>query len=156
MLSPEYAAGFFDGEGCVNITMAGEIRQAVLRVTIVNTDPNILNEFSKTFDGKLLRPRAYSNPNWKLFRAVEWRGKRAVAFLKVIHPHVIVKRKQVDLAFKFWEFMHLPILERCVVVHSPSEKAPWHTHLARSKRTLTRELSFKERLSRLNAKGRAA
>src|SRR5438093_8952343 len=98
MLSAKYAAGFFDGEGCVNITMAGHIRQAVLRVTIVNTDPAILQEFAITYDGKLLRPRSY-NTRWKLFRAVEWRSKRAIAFLEAIYPYVIVKRKQVELAF---------------------------------------------------------
>lgn len=153
MLSNEYVAGFFDGEGCVNITVRGKIRQVALRVTIVNTDAAILQELFETFGGTLTRPRS-SNSRWKLFRAIEWRGKYAISFLEKIQPFVTVKRPQIELAFEFWKFMQLPKTERCVVVCAPVVGLNGRTHLTRSEATKIRELEFKARMHRLNMKGR--
>ena len=73
--------------------------------------------------------------------------------LKKNQPKSKNKASQIKLGLDFWDFMQLPKMERCDVIKSPSKKAPWHTHLRRKKEVVEKELSFKNRLHQLNARG---
>src|SRR3990167_6310653 len=153
MISPEYAAGFFDGEGCVGIGVRGKNNQVFLRATIVNTDENILGAFQITFGGNLNKPQIYKEkPSWKPFRSLTMPGRTAIDFFKIIYPYTKLKKSQIELAFEFWEFQQRPKIERCTVVR-PLKDNPSYTTLARSPETLAIELEFKNRMHGLNAKG---
>lgn len=157
MISPQYAAGFFDGEGCVSITVRGKWRQVSLRVTIVNTEAAILSAFHVQWGGSIPRPRTSltaETRGWKPFRQWVLNGHAAMAFLSEIRPYLRLKCGQVDLAFEFWEFMQQPKSARCEIIPTPSASAPWHVNLRRTNETVVKELDFKTRMHMLNKKGR--
>ena len=120
MLSLEYAAGFFDGEGCVNLTVSGRERRVVLRLMIVNTDPNILCAFQAQFGGEAVTSRQNGPSHWKQFRMLKMTGQTAMAFLEDIAPYVRVKAAQVALALEFWDYTRRPKSERCIYVRRAS------------------------------------
>lgn len=154
MLSPEYVAGFFDGEGCVNITVRGEFRQVCLRVMVANTEPTILAALCAQFGGCLNKPQRH-NKRWKQSRQWSITGHGAIRFLSVIRPYSRIKSAQIDLAFEFFRFMSLPKNERCHSVKTPTLLAPWHTTTRRTPDTIAREMEFKSKMHGLNRKGAA-
>lgn len=152
-ISPEYAAGFFDGEGCVSITITGKNRQTKLRVMVVNTDPRILETFRLTFGGCLSKPRTLGK-GWKAFRVLTFNGDEAEAFLLKIKPFSLIKIKQINLALEFKAFMRSPKRERCLFIPSPSERMPNKIICVRKPETLTKELAFKNGMHKLNKRGK--
>ena len=154
MISDEYAAGFFDGEGCVNITVGGKSRQVALRVMIVNTDEAILQAFMLRFGGRLSRPRTLT-AGWKKFICLTLSGECAFKFLSTICRYAILKRPQIELGMEFWEFQHSA--DRCIVV----ALGPAHTKGVRPFRrvrrpeTVSKELAYKDMMHQFNKKGAA-
>lgn len=151
MLSDQYDAGFFDGEGCVNLTIRGKNCQISLRVMITNTDPNILQEFKDTYGGRLTKPRVLTE-GWKAFRQIVLSDSDAIEFLRRVFPFCIVKRKQIELAEEFWTFQHQGKRQRCEKVLKKVNGKTVVT-FQRTAETLERESEFKFRMSELNRKG---
>jgi intein-encoded DNA endonuclease-like protein len=58
MLSAEYIAGFFDGEGCVGISTRGRGKHPYLRVSVTNTNKEILLLMKAQFGGFLTQEKA--------------------------------------------------------------------------------------------------
>ena len=152
MISPQYAAGFFDGEGCVNLTTYGKNRQVNIRVYLINTDADILRLFQCHFGGRLGAPRV-SKEGWKAFRNLVWTGVAAIDFLRIIQPFVILKVAQIKLALEYWDFARSPKADRCEWLPAPIPTAPWRTVNKRTSETIAKELEFKERMHVLNRKG---
>lgn len=94
MLSAEYLAGFFDGEGCVSIgTTKGSHGQVVggyLAVVLANSNVDLLRIIQEEHGGSL---HQRSTGSWSL----KMTTRTAVAFLKFIVPHLLVK-EEVALA----------------------------------------------------------
>ncbi len=151
MISNEYAAGFFDGEGCVNLSVSGKNRLVTLRVMLVNTDEHILAAFQAQFGGEKVTCRTQKNPTWKKFRMLKMTGHTAAAFLIDIAPHVRVKSAQIALALEFWRFKLRPRSERCDYV---TKKIGAFARL--KPEILHQEHAFKAQMHLLNAKGRTA
>jgi hypothetical protein len=152
MVSDEYAAGFFDGEGCVNITVRGKFRQVSLRVMIVNTDEWILKELQLQYGGNLMTPRKLKQ-GWKPTRQLSLTGKVAIDFLHKIYPFLRIKRRQAELAFEFWGFMQKPRTERCEAVVIPVENFKRRVVMRRTDETKSLELLYKDQMHALNLKG---
>ena len=55
MIDPRWLAGFFDGEGSIGITVAGKYRRCILRLTLVNTDYDLL----AAIQGEYLKSRMH-------------------------------------------------------------------------------------------------
>lgn len=116
MISAEYAAGFFDGEGCVKIRATKTNGYLYYRVEtdIGNTDRPILEAFVDKYGGSIYeRPRERMRKHgWS--RQYDWRiaCEKAQAFLLDIQPYVRIKRKYVDLALEFHTYrgVHNPDL----------------------------------------------
>lgn len=153
MLSPEYLAGFFDGEGCVNFTIAGANRQLKLRVCIVNTDRNILELIRAQCGGSLPAPRKHKNPKWKHFNMLTFHDATAVEFLRLIQPFVRIKAAQIALAIEFVEFMSGPRSLRCQKDWIRRDDGQHSQLWTRTEKTKVRELDFKRRMNLLNRKG---
>lgn len=150
MISNEYAAGFFDGEGCVNLTVAGKARRVVLRVMLVNTEPSILVAFHAQFGGVLPLPRV-SRKGWKPFGMLTLTGHAAAAFLSDIAPFVRVKAAQVALGLEFWDYNQRPKSDRCDYIPRMGGST------GRLKPSvIVKEGEFKARMHGLNRKGAAA
>lgn len=143
-------AGFFDGEGCVNLTVSGRSRQVCLRLMIVNTDHEILSEIHLSFGGRLARPRG-NRKGWKSFRQIVFSGKEAYEFLLSVYPFLVVKKRQAKLAIDFWNFQHRPSSERCEIYKNPN--CPIGYGRRRTQATIETELLFKKQMHELNRKG---
>lgn len=85
-----YIAGFFDGEGCVNLSSPS------LVVHLTNTNREVLDWVQSLFGGKVYLPPRYSIKHKQSYR---WHlHKRDVtAFLTAIQPYVRIKQIQVVL-----------------------------------------------------------
>ena len=104
-----YAAGIFDGEGCVDIThrnRKGLINmQHDLRVKVTQKDGKIIDWLYGNFGGIVIvknKNSTLKNPdseNW----IYEWRitALKALSFLKEIYPFLQYKKEQVELGIRF-------------------------------------------------------
>lgn len=100
-----WAAGFFDGEGCVRASASsGKKRAYTARCSISNTDPRPVNKFHELFGGvvsvresKILGQR----------RSFEWviQGTELDDFINQILPYSITKREQLELLLSFRKLM---------------------------------------------------
>jgi hypothetical protein len=152
VMSTEYLAGFFDGEGCVRITVRGKVRQVVLECMLVNTDIPILREVQTAFGGRL-----YTYPSkksgWKPFSSLHWSGPQAADLLKKLRPFLRLKARQADLGLEFTAFMTLPKDQRCFSIKAPIPRMPNRVVMRRKPEILIQELEFKSRMHELNRKG---
>lgn len=99
-VSLEYLAGFFDGEGCINISTSKA--QLIPRVSIANTYLPMLKCVQEMFGGticeKSIRPETCAP-------AFEWTlagKKRVYPFLEKLLPHLTVKRDQAMFLLHQW------------------------------------------------------
>jgi hypothetical protein len=99
-LSPQYIAGFFDGEGCLN--MARCRKYIFPRVLIVNTDRQILEILQKQFGGRIFSV-VHRRKNWKPSWQWELKQMPAVDFLTKIEPWLVIKREQAWAAIAWAE-----------------------------------------------------
>ncbi len=100
-LTPQWLAGFFDGEGSVFICQSPGMKNPQLRVSITQAEPVLLVLIATKFDipcGPHHRPDPRSRkPKYEIV----YNGKNAVPLLEYVKNHVILKRKQVELALEF-------------------------------------------------------
>ena len=92
-LSPQWLAGFFDGEGCVGVYTNGNSTK--LDVSVAQKDPGILAIISLKFPSKVTYAKKDGTHH------IAWCGRNALPFLEFIKDHTIVKKRQVDLAIEF-------------------------------------------------------
>jgi|SRR6476660_301504 len=97
-LTPEWLAGFFDGEGCVSIVRRHGVPS--LTVNIVQAEYNILALIMMKFDGDRKPVYRRSQSDKKKNYLIQFTGKNALPFLEYIRPHVILKRKLVEWAIE--------------------------------------------------------
>ena len=97
-MTPEYAAGFFDGEGCVNCS--SNRNNSFVRILVVNTNIDVLKAFQAVWGGDI-NANYRQKSHWK--QAYTWRlqHKSATDFLTEILPFLIVKRQQAEAAIAF-------------------------------------------------------
>lgn len=102
MISAQYAAGFFDGEGCVNCSV-NKGGSPFVRILVVNTNIEVLEKLQETWGGDI-NANYKSKEHWK--QAYTWRLSHSAAakFLEDISPFLIVKEQQAKLAL---EFVHI-------------------------------------------------
>lgn len=105
MVSLDYLAGFFDGEGSVAIIRAdkgGAHRSPtyVLRVSVAGTNPAPLKMFAEKFGGGIYAKRMYSDAHTPSF---DWviQARRAAEFLSAIAPLLVVKRNEAEVGMEF-------------------------------------------------------
>lgn len=100
-----YIAGIIDGEGCIDITTAGE--RYNLRVVIKTTSEPLAHWLIEaTGLGAKLQERQDKRINARgksRQKNYEWRvfTNQALALLEAVRPHVVVKTKQVACAIEF-------------------------------------------------------
>ncbi len=98
-ITTEWAAGFFDGEGCVSIARRfkgnGPWLEHFLAVETAQNDKRPLDAMAKKYGGSTKGDKTVSG-------CYRWRiaGKIAEGFLEDIYPHTIVKREQIKIALE--------------------------------------------------------
>ncbi len=105
MLSNEYIAGFFDGEGYVTIRRANRYRLGRKQNTpsyrgvvgFVNTDARVLVEIQKQFGGKIYaksRKSKVHKPAWELLYL---KYEEIKCLVSAIRPFVVLKAERLDI-----------------------------------------------------------
>lgn len=89
-----YAAGFFDGEGCISISKNGAVD---IRVT--NTAKNVLVRLQAIFGGSITNRTQKAN---KTQYAYSFYGENAVEFIKLIKPYLIDKLPQAEAVLEYY------------------------------------------------------
>lgn len=138
-----WAAGFFDGEGCVLVELSKEKAcrhgcRTSLHATVTQTSLPCLQLFMEQFGGGIATARA-KTPNgrrWAVQYRWSVRNEDAAAFLKAIEPYTVVKKEQIAAALKYP--MRAPNGRK---YGSPSNPIPDDVHAARlALRTLLQDI----------------
>lgn len=96
-----YIAGFFDGEGSIVIT-SREKGGLHLLVVLVNTDRLIIEAIRARFQSGSISVRSRAGSLGKRpAYAVQWSGRGAAEVLRVLYPHLRLKKGQADIALRF-------------------------------------------------------
>ena len=107
-----WAAGFFDGEGSVQVTVNRSrsnglnLPQLTLVVKAANTDRRALERLQRMFSGSIYLDSARNKPGRQLHQKLyHWQlaGQRAVPVCRAIIPYSVIKREQLELAVSFWD-----------------------------------------------------
>jgi len=112
-----YIAGFFDGEGNINIykTDTENIRKVQqlrnpkyeLSVSMFNTDKGVIEWIHSIFGGSFMtrnriNTKSY-NKKWKESYTIRLTANQAKSFLEIMYPYLRVKKTQAEIAIKFQE-----------------------------------------------------
>jgi hypothetical protein len=103
-----WAAGFFDGEGCVIVEISKEKRcrhgfRTSLHATVTQTSLPCLELFLRRFGGsiKTFEHKTPSGRRWAVQYTWTVRNEKAVEFLRAVHPYTVVKYTQVEAALRY-------------------------------------------------------
>lgn len=107
MLSKEYIAGFFDGEGHLGITISGKNKQCTLRLSFTNTNREVLEMIRLQYGGVIYTNRYHSSyrSDWKIAYSLRLSSSQIKLLISDIKDLIIIKSPQIKLAFEFLEFM---------------------------------------------------
>lgn len=89
-----YAAGFFDGEGCISISKNGAVD-----VRITNTAKNVLVRLQTLFGGSITNRTQKVN---KTQYAYSLYGEEAIKFITILKPYLIDKKPQADTILEYF------------------------------------------------------
>lgn len=106
-----WAAGFFDGEGCVSITKC--IRRGGthhgLRVDICQTNEEVLDVFYKVVGERGSQHSfSFDKPNWQTKYSIIYCGRPAVNVLRKLLPYLVLKADQARLGIRLQERLWIP------------------------------------------------
>ena len=113
MISDEYAAGFFDGEGSVYVNKRGQAHggSPSLKVCVSNTHHGILLMHKDRWGGSICE-RKITKPNHRPQWQWTLSTRQTRPFLDAIQRHVVIKQEVVDLALAYLDLMARPSGER--------------------------------------------
>lgn len=108
VMNAKYLAGFFDGEGCIDIQRhhPKHYRRGVVvyvrpRVRIVMSDiaQPIIEEIQNHFGGRITQQEAkQEEPDWSDSVSLEWEGTEdLISVLEEITPYLVIKKEQAKL-----------------------------------------------------------
>jgi hypothetical protein len=110
MITNQYAAGFFDGEGSVYANSRTRGRPPTILVCISNTNKEVLQalkeQWGGSLNGKARREGHSAVYQWTMAR------RNAYRFMKDIQPYLIIKREVVAAGLAYCEEMMRPQPER--------------------------------------------
>jgi len=103
-ISGEYLAGFVDAEGALMIGRSKSRRankfQYHARVTLSNTNREVLEDIQRTYSGMLFDPIP-QKAEWKQPHVLIWTGESAEGFVGCVFPYLRVKRRQASVLLRF-------------------------------------------------------
>ena len=103
MLSNEYIAGFFDGEGNIDIryrtTTGGRYDRFELRCAISQVCRKPLDKIQTLYGGSVAERRGGAIHHYVIT------GAQANVFLKAIRPFLLVKADEADVALDFYQLI---------------------------------------------------
>lgn len=146
MPSLEYLSGFIDGEGSLSLSRiprSGGYREYCLRISIANTNRQILEEIQDEYGGTLAGA-GKGHPKWKPSYALIWTNAAAARLLAAVAPHLRVKEGHATALLEFVDH-----LSRCQRRRDTKGRL-----LPLSRGEIRIREAFYKRLKRLNLRGR--
>ena len=96
-----YLAGIIDGEGSIGIDNHGGHRTPSVRITITNSNLNLLAELKALWGGNLTSRRK-RKVGWKETSDLIFGGSLATTkILEAVQPYLIAKKEQCAIALEF-------------------------------------------------------
>ena len=102
MLSKEYIAGLFDGEGHVSITVTQRRGQTdpKLCVKLTNTHLPVMDMVKDQYGGVYYIPRKIKNHYLQVYQ-LSLNVTESKRFLTEMLPYLVIKKRQAELALEF-------------------------------------------------------
>ena len=103
-----YAAGFFDGEGYIGLRFRQRLTGAGcidLNIEVVNRVSKPIQFLHETYGGSIIERQP--SRGRKLHHRWCINGSSAIEFLKRIHPYLMVKKKQAEIAYKAYNSLYV-------------------------------------------------
>ena len=101
-MTPEYIAGFFDGEGCVS-TFSQPRRITRIAISMTQKRPEVLHQIQEYLGyGKV-----YPNHRGSYCLRVLGRSE-AKEFIRLVYPHSVVKKPELRLAYELLKLVGSP------------------------------------------------
>lgn len=145
-IPPAYLAGLFDGEGNITIAKTGKYERSTLRVSVTNTNRDVLIMINKAYGGRLNNNTFKNRPkHHKISFRLTWHESFAADIILLMYPYLIIKAPQAKLALDFWH-LHatLPKSLRCKLLNG---------HWVRTAKTKLRDKQYKQKMTKLNRRG---
>lgn len=148
-MTPEYTAGFLDGEGHITIlnrNRASGYSSYGIHVGFTNRSLSVLLALQKAWGGTIFQKKRHSSRHSQTY---ELRiGKRAEVgrLLESVLPHLLIKQKQAELGLEFLK------LGRVRMVLKTNRGKAWPIFAGSDEDARTRA-EFKQNLSELNKRG---
>ena len=110
MISDQYIAGFFDGEGSIGVYRNGRGNfhlRTQLTQNVLPSSEALLSGLKERFGGNLARMRSSI---YRRGEAFNWQlnGTVAAQFLRTIRPYLVLKAEQADVAMAWQEAKPAP------------------------------------------------
>jgi LAGLIDADG endonuclease len=99
-LTPQWLAGFFDGEGCISSNFDKNSELHHIRVSIAQKNPIVLVLISLKFPTKIY---SFKHKKGNIWHELRWVGRTAKPILEYIKDSLTIKRQQAILALEFIE-----------------------------------------------------
>lgn len=96
-ISPQYLAGFIDGEGWIGIVKSSNSPAIAGRICVANTDVDVLARIRDQLGVGRLYLNKRDKPHHRPFGLLVWTSRDALFVLRWVLPHLIVKRPQALL-----------------------------------------------------------
>lgn len=103
-----WAAGFFDGEGCVMVELSKEKKclhgyRTSLHATVTQTSLPCLHKYLEAFGGSITTTenRTPNGRRWAVQYRWIARNQEALDFLMAIEPYCVVKKEQINAALQY-------------------------------------------------------
>lgn len=113
MISRDYLAGFIDGEGCIGIYRHNKKNRKhgtwVGRITLVNTDLEILLKIKEEFGGFVQQKR--KTCGWKQSYSLTFEGSALDALIDILSERLVVKKEQLGVLKQLREVVKVRIGE---------------------------------------------
>jgi hypothetical protein len=94
--TPQWLAGFFDGEGCVSVRQPHPGDPPTVRVTIAQAEPKVMAVIAFKFSLRIIE----NVVKGRRYFGVSVCGRSALPFLNTIKDFVVCKRRQVEAAIE--------------------------------------------------------
>jgi len=98
-LTPQYIAGFFDGEGSISFC-----KNYTIQVLVAQTDEDILLAIAQYFGTGTVRS-VKQRRGHKQGYTLTWCGQKAKAVLEQILPYLVLKQDRASIAMRMAETM---------------------------------------------------
>lgn len=103
MVSKEYLAGLFDGEGHVSITWSrnsGYARSPKLCVKLTNSHLPVIETVKEMYGGHIYKVKKGKETYLQVY-TISLTVEESKRFLHDLMPHLIIKKRQAELALEF-------------------------------------------------------